>query len=310
MMSEYPVEEHPTWDIIDSTKLQDFIACERMYFYRYMLGWQGEGPNVHLVFGEAWHRAMEHLLLNGYGSRAIVEAFEIGDSYYRKHFPEIMDEVNHPKIPGVMLLALEQYANTYKEDWEDQEVLYTEIAGTVPIEDRLLHFRQDAILRTKGGIISREHKTGSQLSRMWRDQWHLSTQIGTYAHVLYCLYPPEEVEGVVINGAIFNKTKVQFERIPIRKRPIDMQVWYWNTAHFMEMIEWETERLVGCKDSDDVMMAFPMRNQSCTRYFGCPYHDFCMAWPNPLQHVDELPMGFEVKRWDPSEKEAKHKMTL
>jgi len=56
------------------------------------------------------------------------------------------------------------------------------------------------------------------------------------------------------------------------------------------------------------MMAFPMNTESCGNYFGCAYHDFCLAWPNPLKRCDEVPQGMKVEFWNPLEKSAKHEV--
>ncbi len=311
------IVEQPSWNIQDSTKIQSFMDCPRSYFYEYVLGWRSETPNVHLEFGKAWHLAMEHLILTHgiegeYTKTAILNAYQLFLDYYRQFFSEAMDETNHPKSPGFALKALAEYCKEYDSD--SFTPLYTEIAGTVPIAaNKLLHFRMDSILRTgeeghAETIRSREHKTGSQLSRVWTDQWTLKVQTGTYNHVLYCLYPEREVYGVEINGTIFNKTKIQFQRVPARRTKESMRSWFWNINHWFNMITWEFERLGECKESDPVMMCFPMNTESCTKYFGCKYHDFCRAWANPLQNIDEPPQGFMIEYWNPAEeeKEAKH----
>lgn len=58
------------------------------------------------------------------------------------------------------------------------------------------------------------------------------------------------------------------------------------------------------------MMAFPMNDTSCTDFFGCPYHDYCMSWQNPLQRCGEPPLGFREEFWDPSAMETTHKKDL
>jgi len=302
-MSDFLVPEHYTWEIQDSSKVQAFMDCPRKYFYRYILGWDTDAPNNHLSFGSAWHDAMEYLLLNGYGDSSVLGAYEAFLRTYRKDFPKETDELFGAKTPARVLEALVEYVLKYKSDFSEFEVLYTEIAGTVPLtEDRKLHFRQDAICKGIGafGYFSLEHKTtGATISRSWMQQWPLSTQVGTYTHVLYCLYPAEEVYGVRINGSGFLKTKFSFERIPISKTKSAMQVWMWNTLFWLDQIQWNFELLKECKESDEVMMAFPMNTQNCSKWFGCPYHDFCTAWPNPLRSCDEVPMGLKIEFWDP-----------
>ena len=52
---------------------------------------------------------------------------------------------------------------------------------------------------------------------------------------------------------------------------------------------------------DDILRAFPKNTESCTKYFGCPYADFCQAWMNPLQRCQEVQPGFKLDFWDPRE---------
>jgi len=302
------IQPHDSWKIIDSTKLNSFIDCPRSYFYEYILGWRSEAPNIHLEFGKAWHLAMEHLINNGYENESISAAYKLFLDHYRQFFPEIMDEANAPKNPANALRALVQYCEEYKEDRFTP--IYTEIAGTVPVDDgKVLHFRMDSVLESQDGMIfSREHKTGSQLSRQWTDQWALAIQTGTYNHVLYCLYPAEQVWGVEINGVFFQKKENKFQRVPARRTLPIMNSWQWTVCHFMNMIEFETKRMFDVKESDEVMEAFPCHPTNCTKYFGCRYHDFCMAWANPISRCDEIPLGFKTEWWNPAEEEstAKH----
>jgi hypothetical protein len=301
------IQPHSSWNIIDSTKLNNFLECPRSYFYEYILGWRPEEPNIHLEFGKAWHIAMEHLILNGYSENSIKDAYLKFNEHYRK-FPELLlDDVYTPKNPANALKALVQYCNEYKDD--KFTPIYTEIAGTVPIdENKVLHFRMDSIVEEDGMIRSIEHKTGSTLSRQWTDQWSLAIQTGTYNHVLYCLYPAENVWGVEINGVFFQKKENKFQRVPARRNLSMMNAWQWNVCHTMNMIDFETKRMFDVKEDDEVMEAFPQNPTNCTKYFGCRYHDYCLAWANPISRCDEVPLGMKQEWWDPAEEEstAKH----
>lgn len=294
--------EHPTWQIHDATKIQSYMDCPRSYFYEFILGWRPDSPNIHLEFGSAWHLAMEHLIINGYGDVSILEAYLKLTNYYRQFFSEVMDETYHPKNPGMALLGLQRYALEYVND--KFTPLYTEIAGSVTLTDKYtLSFKIDSILDTPDGIKSREHKTGSQLSRPWMDQWLLKMQTGVYNHVLYCLFPRERVWGVEINGAIFSKKEVKFQRVPARRTVEGMENWYWNTIWWLDDITADIERLKQCDPTDTIMRCFKMNTENCTKYFGCRYHDFCSVWGNPLSRCSEVPTGFKVEYWNPKAEE-------
>lgn len=169
------IEIQPTWDINDPSKIKVYENCPRAYFYEYILGWRPTTVNIHLIFGEAWHQAQEHLLLNGYEDRHISDAFDKFLLTFRKSISEDMDEQFSPKTPFNALKALLLYAKEYKRDRDKYEVLYTEIAGTVSIaDDTILHWRMDSILREIYGdkkYLSLDHKTsGRSVSTKWREQ--------------------------------------------------------------------------------------------------------------------------------------------
>lgn len=306
----------PTWDILDGSKLTAFLTCPRAYFYEYLLGWRPETPSNHLIFGTSWHLAMEALLL-GQGPDEAYQLFLID---YRKTFGPETDALYEPKTPANAEIVLMAYAAKYVDDLSKFDVLHTEISGTVAIaEDRKLHFRMDSVCRDleTNRIFSLEHKTGSR-SYNWEYQWPLSMQVGTYTHVLYCLYPPEEVDGVKFNAAFFGKAvrawealhkglsskykpPFEFLRLPMYRTQPQMQAWLWNAVFWADQLEWQFNLLADCDESDSLMTCFPQNPTACSKYFGCDYRDFCSAWRNPLQQCYEPPLGFVIEHWDPSD---------
>jgi len=305
---------------LDNTKLNDFKACPRKFFYSHVLGWRTQTPNIHLVFGSAWHEAMEHLLLYGYGQESTLAAFDKFLTCFHTEIPPELANMNAKKNPDRAFLALAKYTSypLYKHDLERYETLYTEIAGSILIDPRRsLYFRQDSILKSRetGRIRSREHKTASS-SWLWDSQWLLSGQVGVYNHVLCCLFPYDEVDGVEMNGVFFSAAKNPkpedlFHRFLIRKTKGQMQVWLENTRFYLDEIEREYSLLEDTTENDPVMLAFPLRDTSCSNYGKvCEYHDYCMAWPNPLRYCHEPPIGFTTRFWDPTEQPAKQTFEL
>lgn len=305
-----PIAEHPTHKIYDSSKLQEYMTCPRKYFYKYVLGWANEDPNIHLVFGEAWHRAMEVILWEGGGNEALEKAYARFIEYYRKSFTEIQDGSNFPKVPGSVIPALVQYTNQYAVGKD--ELIATETAGTVPIaENRVMHYRLDSIYKGDKGYYSLEHKTGSRLSQAWLDQWTLKVQVGTYTHSLLCMYPQETTHGVIINGAIFRKKDTEFLRVPVRKTEAIMNAWLWNVNHLIDLVEWNMAELKEADDSENILRAFPMNTEACMNYGRmCEFHDFCSNWANPLQRCEKPPIGYVQKWWNPAERESTNRKNI
>jgi len=300
-----PVPKHPTMSTVDSSKIQAFQDCPRKFFFRYVLGLQQEGPNIHLDFGSAWHEAMEHLLLNGYGEDSVEGAFKKFLKIYREAFPdEITDQDKAPKNPEYAWKALNQYVKQYESD--NFEVLYTETAGLVPVrEDRQLAVKLDSILRDRnsGEILSMEHKTTGRNSRSWREKWSMMLQVESYTHLLYSLYPPENVGKVMINGSVFTKTRTwDGVRIPVYKSPKQMNAFLWNVNHWIDQIEWNFQQLAQTEKDDSVMEAFPINCASCSK-FGCSMGGICHTFPNPIKFAEDPPAGYEVDFWDPLRKE-------
>ena len=322
----YPFDVHSSCDVVDSTKLNGFMTCPRSFFYNYVLGWQQE--NNHLVFGKAWHEAMEHILLSGpdgYKKESVHVAYAKFMDEYRKVYHEEDDELYSPKTPTRAAMALMTYVKHYANDWNLFEVveldgkLLTEIAGSVPVGKYELAFRMDAVVRhlRTGRVSPFEHKTGSSLY-MWEEQWDLAMQVFCYLYVMYCLFDPQEVEGVLLNGVIFKKTKdntatdakhelgfgrhFEFVRPLITRQIHQMEAWITRTVYHLDMVRMHFDMLAEEDPGAKVMRAFPMVTTSCTKYMGCEYKNFCLNFDNPIKQFlkYQTPVGWEVKHWDPT----------
>ena len=317
------IEEHPSWQIRDSSKLDTWLDCSRKYFLEHILGWRVDRPAHDIYFGECWHKAREYQLLNGYED--VAGAYTAFIEHYRKEFEPETDELYTPKDPFAVLTALNKFAEERKGDLVENEVLFTEISGSVPVDEdgRVLYFRMDSVIRRKsdGKIFSWDHKSGKKFNRQWADKFFLSIQTGTYTHCLYCLYPIEDVIGIEYDGTSFEHLKrgskdrgpgyhINFLQVPAWKTPGQMNVWLWNVVSILDNVDREMEKLSHCSENDAVQMCFPMNPNSCTKYWGCAFHDYCISWENPLRNSDEPPLGFKTKFWDPREMDTTNKMDL
>ncbi len=305
-MDKNVIKEHPTWAIIDSSKLQEYQACPRKFFFRYILGWDLEITSHHLVFGESWHQAMEHILIHGYVPEVLVQAANIAEVYYRQHFSASSDGERGAKVPGNIPISLAYYAQNYAFD--KFEVLYTEIRGVVPVsEDRVLYFRMDSIMRDpmhQNLIISLEHKTAGRKDAF--SKYTTNIQSGTYNHVLYSSFEKGEVYGVIINGVVFYiKNDPLMMRLPARRNEDSMAEWLWSVNQLMDRLDWDMEELNESSEDEQVMCAFAKNTEFCHQYGECKYYDFCHVWSNPIQYIGQPPFGFKEVWWDPSERESK-----
>ena len=311
---ESPVPPHETWGQLDTSKVMEYMRCPRSFFYRYILGWRTEGRYNDLEFGQAIHDALEHILLNLPPSPDVIR--EAYDNHflptYRRVWGPGTDPLFHPKTPEMALKLLIKYCIHYRRDAYDLEVLMTEIGGSVPIssEDSLT-FRMDTICRDRSGkVFSLEHKTkGGPFNRMWDDQWTLSPQVGTYTHVLYSLFHPDTVKGVMINGISITKAKeptISFKRVSCWRTPRAMQQWLSNILEWVASIKRDFLLLSESTEGQDTLLAFKQNPTSCTSFMGCTYSDFCATWSNPLRNWDPPPEGIRVEFWNPLSLPTKH----
>jgi len=326
-----PINEHPTWLIHDSSKLDEYLRCPRSYFFRYILGWNLDMPAHDLLFGEAWHKGREYQLLHGY--HQIDGAMEAFNNLYRQYFSQEEDNLYLPKVPAGALNAYMKFAEERYSDLVENEVVeldgvkMTEISGTVPVDEhRFLHYRIDSILGrlSDGMIFSWDHKTTTENylnGRQWAEQFYLGVQNGTYTHCLYCMFPIEQVLGVEFCGTGFAYLQrgsanrpagyhASFRRVPAFKTQDQMNVWLWTVNHLLDEIDRDMDRLSHCSDNDEVLMSFCMNPTSCTDFRGCAYHDFCLSWPNPLRCCEEPPLGFKEEFWNPAEIQTSVKKNL
>ena len=314
-----PLPYHPSMDILDSTKIQNYQDCPRQFFYEYILGWRNGRPNNHLHFGKAVHLAMEHIILHGYRVDAVVEALDIFNSEYRMAFPEATDSIFTPKIPGRFFDMLLLYLRTYADDLSRYEVYKTEFGGTVHLSpSHLLAFKMDTILRDResGLYCSLEHKTkgGNYIPDSYYQEHAMGIQCGTYTHVLNTLFPPVEVSGIIINCMCFKKTKSPdflLQRFPIHLSNSQMYTWLENTKRWMDLIHAEFLSLSNSSDSDPIMTCFPLNGRSCTNWGRtCYYIDLCQNWLNPLQHLHQIPVDMMVEHWNPLEEPLRETLAL
>jgi len=269
-----PVPYHPSMDVQDSTKIQCYQDCPRMYFYEYVLGWRSARPNNHLHFGKAVHLAMEHIILNGYRTESVIEALDIFNNEYRQAFPESTDTIFSPKTPGRFFDMLILYLRKYSNDLTRYKVYKTEFGGTVSLGgDYSIAFKMDTVLQDleTGLFCSLEHKTkgGNYIDANYVYEHMMNIQCGTYTHVLNCLFPPQEVSGIIINCMCFKKTKVPeyiLQRFPINLSNAQMYVWMENVKNWLDLIQSDFERLSVSHSGQDILKAFPLNGRNCCNW--------------------------------------------
>jgi hypothetical protein len=319
--------------VLDATKLKDYITCPRKFFYAYVLGLQPSIKSHHLGFGAALHEVLAYIYencldhrgpegiipaLEEWGAGVLPKALEPGLKVFDEELKEFDDQDLYPKTKKRLIESVVEYINNYKQDRENYIALDIETAGTVIISsspERWVYFKMDAVLgdRRNGDIWAKEHKTGSNPSPQWQMQWELNFQIMIYAYALF-MYYGERSKGVIVNSIHYKKKKsapyFEFVRIPYQKNLNQLSDFIEELNVVIDGLEGQFELLSSKKISDPSMPCFPRHTESCSKYFGCPYHRLCTTTRNPLQFQEFMPSGFTTRFWDPREKTEKARKVL
>jgi len=314
-----PIPSHPSHDVLDSTKIQTYQDCPRLFFYEYLLGWRNGRPNNHLHFGSAVHVALEHIILNGYRVESAMEALELFNTEYRAFFPEETDSMFLPKTPARFFDMMTRYLVKYKDDLIRYEVYKTEFGGTIHLSpEHDLAFKMDTILfdRQLKKYVSLEHKTkgGNYIGDNYMYEHMMGIQCGTYTHVLNCLFSPEDVGEVIINCLCMKKTKQPdyiLQRFPVYYTNAQMFNWIENVKQWMDRIFADLYQLSLTSPTNEHMTCFPMNGRSCTNWGRtCTFIDLCTGWLNPLKHLHQMPIDFKVEFWNPLEEDLREVLEL
>ncbi len=323
----------PAREIIDSSKLTDYQTCPRKFFFAHILGWRPSGSNIHLTFGTAWHKAKEHLrwalhLEGNYSPLALQGAFKHFMAAYSVGYPEPRSwNDNATKSPISAYRGLVQYVAKYKRD--KFKVVFTEVAGTVPINNDGDHiwFKIDSLVEEKDkGYVIYDDKTSSSDYAL-QEKFGMSFQFGTYIHAIKCYLGLSErmghLAGVVADvvtfrtapynkllksgkySSVVNGKGHTFNRIPIIKNSAQINRWGNEANSVVQDMKRDKLALLEEDPSDLNMRAYQCRTTSCSDYGGCPYYNLCWQAKNPMKMVEELgttaPVGFERSFWNPEE---------
>ena len=313
-----------TANILDSSKIQTYMRCPRRFLFQYILGWQPEAPSVDLVFGSAWHEGMEALIAGNYTPDAVIKATNAFTEYYQSHFGPEWEDVNRPKNLSNGLRGLILYADHYRREDQDLELLYSEVAGSVLFGEDPLYFKMDSVVKCpKRGIIAFERKTAGRLDSRWANQWRLKFQVSLYTYALYCLYGDEHLYGLILDGfsphdpprlkkdgtPYANSRDCEFLRIPARRSPETLDAWVIQCSLLLSEIHQDLDLLSTASPDDQHLYCFEQRTESCGDFRGCPFLDFCSTGKNPLRWA-EPPSGMIINHWDPRDITKNSKETV
>jgi hypothetical protein len=311
--------------LYDNTRISSYKSCPRAFYYAHERDWRKEGTATALIFGGAWHNAMD-VLWEQMGNGTLLSDSNVVDLAYEAFVakwlkeglpaPDQMgpDEIAYysPRTPMVAKEMLYGYLEARREFFADPtfKLISIEQPFAVPLdpEDTTLWYvgRLDKVFELKGNIHVGEHKTSTayRVNGPFRndflDSWSPNSQVDGYLYALRSLYG-KKAKSVWIDAALVHK-KVHngFRFIPVDRQYAQLDAWLWSAHCWIDQIEGNKEvlRLNRDREPNRYLDAFPQNTGACGNYGGCSYRDLCKTLPNP-EKEKVPPLGYKEEHWSP-----------
>jgi hypothetical protein len=290
-----------------------YMTCPREYYFGMVLHRRSKGKSPALVFGSAWHKALEVHYKSG-GDRDLVR-FAVQEWWSREGHHDPDDYRTMQRV----LLDYDRYIKEYGEDPSKEDGKTIGSPGNMMVElstnaqsEDLLHpwaGKLDRIIDLTGLTYPEDHKTTSRLDKHYFRQFKLSNQMMGYTKLAKGLLPSRTVVGVRINVSHVLTEKTTFIRHLETFNPSQISNWV------RVMNYWMRDRLAVDYTALNLFMAengltekplippaeiFPQHfgDNACSRKFGmCTYHEVCSS-STKLQ-AGVLEREYEINPWNP-----------
>lgn len=283
---------------VDNSSLSEFDACERAYFYNYVMARTKNTKSAALGYGSAWHKGLEVYYATGGDVDAALAAMAA-------LWQDPADPSDYRTLDRCQS-ALKSYIN----HWGDYDAEAKTWGKTVGMPDTPcielgaevwwpggLHpyaVKIDRIVEHNGLVFVEDHKTTSQLGATYFQQYTLSNQMLGYVWVAQQLLE-RPVAGIRINAHGILKSQNKFERQVIHYSQETLKEW---AANFNVRVA----RLARAFDLDPnregLLEAWPRNYNACVRkYHTCQFIDVCTMPERIRAHA--LDTQFEHNSWNP-----------
>lgn len=292
----------------DNSSLDVARVCMRKFYYSKIRKWKPTGVRIPLSYGSTWHETMDFMWANPDASPA--QAFEIFMKAWNLSDMKDMDDFDlFPRSRARSADMIIEYHKRYSQWIKNIEIMAIEKPFIVPLstEENLQNLfyvgKWDKLFREHGKITILDHKTSSSFASTWLNSWSPNGQVDGYLYAGHMEYG-DEFRNVIIDGALVQKTKIDFIRVPVERQIYMLEMWKWEVIDLIEQV-WYYEKLLldirATAKKDHVMKSFPKCTTSCTSYYGmCPYVNLCKFIVNP-EDIEGIPDGFDTDTWQPFE---------
>ena len=292
-------------EYLDNTMLSAYKDCPRKFQLRHRMNWRSEGTSLPLIFGLAWHEAMDvmwqfihkvpHKELPDYALAKFLESWEAQGMKAQLSLEDI--EKLNPRTPSVAHEMLVGYLNARLSILTQAELIACEQPFAVPLPNSTVWYigRLDKIVRFNGQLLILEHKTTTEYKKdggfktAYVEGWFSDSQVKGYQFGGALFFPG--LKQVWVDAALVHKTAHNFFRfVPVEHSAPLLHEWIKDTNEWVARIK-----------ADDTSGYFPKNENSCMGKYGpCPFLDICRTTSEP-QRLTEAPAGYMTEKWEPFE---------
>ena len=290
----------------DNSTLDSFRVCPRRFYYRHIRHWETDGIRAPLIFGTCWHASMDFIWSNPTCTHQ--QAFEVFMQEWNQS--ELADAEHFdlfPRTPAKAEAMIRQYIDRY-QSWLQNNIklIAVEKPFIVPLseKDQNLFYvgKWDKLYQEGRFYHICDHKTSSSFASTWLNGWSPNGQVDGYLYAGHMEYG-EDFKSVMIDGALVQKTKEDFIRVPVERQVDMLETWKWEVIDLIEQIWFYESQLLDLRKQkpERFLRAYPKCTTSCTSYYGsCPYMNLCKFVPNP-EVIEDCPDGYVITNWKPFE---------
>jgi hypothetical protein len=321
----------------DNTRISTYRDCNRRFYLRHVLDLTTDTIKIDLVFGLAWHEAMNVVWDQLHKRTPEREVHKLAVATFIQKWVEeglmeptadnyqIITDKWEKKNPWVAMEMLDNYIQQRKAFIYDCEEVDCERPFAVPLglqipitsvtldgqpgpttlEEVFYIGRLDkAVKHKQHGRLIIEHKTTGSYAKEggfrsdYLESFSPNSQIDGYLFAGNSLYEGG-VKGVWVDAALTHKTvHDKFKFIPVDRMLTMLDQWLAETRIWVQRI---TDELNTYEQADPAVgkafAYFPKNTGSCGDYSGCVYRDVCKYIGDPWRVG--VPSGFRVEKWEP-----------
>lgn len=293
----------------DNSTLNDFRVCFRRGYFSKIRNFEPRGIRKGLLFGTCWHSAMDFVWANASAMddiellRGAVSTFN--ESFDNTELAMVDDFDLFPRTKSRAAEMLLEYVNRFSYELRSLEVIAIEEPFIVPLsldDEKLMYIgKLDKVIKHPDGIRFWDHKSAFSFSQSWIESFSPNSQFDGYSHAGHMTYG-DSFKGCMVDGALVQKSKIDFKRIPLSRIPAQLDAWLYETLTLIYEIQYHEELLAKYRKEGygaNYLRCFPKNTCRCTEYYGvCPYLDLCKFQDNPdIYPLQEL--VYEEHKWQP-----------